>query len=62
MTLPRRSSTDEINALAGLPNDNVWTRLELGWALLAGLSVAAVGGFGLLIGRSLAARQLARPR
>jgi hypothetical protein len=50
VTLPALSN-DEINALAGVRNDSLWTRLNLGWALLAGLSVAVVGGLGLLIGR-----------
>ena len=50
VTLPTLSN-DEINALAGVRNDSVWARLSLGWALLAGLSVAVVGGLGLLIGR-----------
>lgn len=44
-------SADEINALAGLPAESLWSRLNMTWALLAGLSVAVVGGLGLLIGR-----------
>jgi hypothetical protein len=50
VVLPSLSS-DEINSLAGLSTQSLWSRLNLGWALLAGLSVAVVGGLGLRIGR-----------
>lgn len=50
VALPSLSS-DEINALAGLSSETVWTRLGLGWLLSGALAVLLVGGLGLRIGR-----------
>jgi hypothetical protein len=50
VVLPSLSS-DEINALAGLSGETVWSRLGLGWLLSGALAVVLVGGLGLRIGR-----------
>jgi len=50
VVLPSLSS-DEINALAGLSGDTLWSRVGLGWAFLLALAVALVGSLGLRIGR-----------
>ena len=52
MTLPSLSAA-EIDALAGLPPESVWTRLSVGWAVVAGLAVLAVGGVGVRLGRRM---------
>jgi hypothetical protein len=50
VTLPTLTS-DQVSALAGQPTDSFWVRLGVGWALVAALAVAVIGGLGLLLGR-----------
>ncbi|MFN8633180.1 MAG: DUF4349 domain-containing protein [Chloroflexota bacterium] len=50
VTLPSLSAA-EIDALAGLPPESFWSRLNVGWAIVAGLAVLAVGGVGIRLGR-----------
>jgi hypothetical protein len=44
-------TNDQIATLAGLPPESIWARLSLGWALLAGLAVLVLGGFGVVVSR-----------
>jgi hypothetical protein len=44
---------DQLAALAGLPPESWWSRLEVTWVLLGGLAVAVVVALGLVIGRRL---------
>ena len=60
IVLPSLTS-DQIATLAGLPQESFWSRLNVTWALLTGLGVAVVGGFGLLVGRRLFRRPPAGP-
>jgi chromosome segregation ATPase len=55
MTLPNLTG-DQIAALAGLPAEGWWTRVEWTPLALIGLGVAVVGSLGLWIGRRLRRR------
>jgi Domain of unknown function (DUF4349) len=46
-------SADQIAALAGLPPESWWSRLEIGWIALVGTAVVVVAGLGVLVGRRL---------
>jgi hypothetical protein len=54
-------TADQIAALAGLPPESWWSRLETGWIALGGTAVVIVAGLGLLVGRRLFRRRPTGP-
>lgn len=54
-------TADQIAALAGLPPESWWSRLETGWVALGGTAVVLAVGLGLLVGRRLFRRRPTGP-
>lgn len=55
IALPSLNS-EQIAALAGLPQEPWWSRLDASWVVAGGLAVVIVVGLGLLVGRRLRRR------
>ena len=60
MALPSLNA-DQIAALAGLPPESWWSRIEVGWTALSVAGAALVAGLGVLIGRRLFRRRPTGP-
>ena len=60
VALPSLTS-DQIAALAGLPPESWWSRIELGWTALGATAAVIVAGLGLLVGRRLFRRRPTGP-
>jgi hypothetical protein len=60
VALPSLSS-EQIAALAGLPPESWWARIEIGWTMLYVTGAVIFGGLGILVGRRVFRRRPAGP-